>query len=133
MSPWASGRERESDEGPASLPDCSDNPFWRMRHDAGGLGAMALLGSESSLEQFQGEDASCRQWATRRAQETTQAAPVDQFYGTDVRQQWYDMSNLQCVYAKGNRVPGVLPAVPPPPPPLVPSTSPPPVGAVPAL
>lgn len=33
-------------------------------------------------------------------------------------QQRYDMAYEQCMYAKGNQVPGFPPAVPPPPPPL---------------
>jgi hypothetical protein len=96
---------------------------------------MALPGFEKPLEQFQDEDTFCRQWAVQRAQETAQGASADQFYGSGVRQQWYDMAYLQCMYAKGNRIPWIPSGSPLPPPttPPPPSPSPPPgVGPPPA-
>jgi hypothetical protein len=86
---------------------------------------MALPGVEKSLEQFHAEDSFCRQWAAQRAQETVDSASAGQFYGSGVRQQWYDMAYLQCMYAKGNRIPGVPTGPPPPTTPPPPSPSPP--------
>ena len=90
---------------------------------------MALPGSEKTLDQFNADDVFCRQWAAKSAQETAQGASAGQYYGSDVRQQWYDMAYLQCMYAKGNRIPGVLSGSPPPPPP--PPTAPAPPSASP--
>ena len=88
---------------------------------------LALPGSGKTLEQFSTDDTACRQWAVQRTQETAQGAPVG------VPQQWYDMAYLQCMYAKGNRIPGVRTdaPLPPPPPPAAspPSSSSPPAGA----
>jgi len=78
---------------------------------------MALPGSGTSLEQFAAEDTACRQWAAQRTQETAQGAPAGQSYGASLPQSWYDMAYLQCMYAKGNRIPGVQTGAPPPPPP----------------
>ena len=88
---------------------------------------MALPGAGKSLAQFHAEDIDCRQWAAQRAQETAQGAPPGQLSQSGVWQQWYDMAYLQCMYAKGNRIPGVLTGTPPPPPnvPAPPSPSPP--------
>lgn len=88
---------------------------------------MALPGAGKPLAQFHAEDTDCRQWAAQRAQETAQGAPPGQLSQSGVWQQWYDMAYLQCMYAKGNRIPGVLTGTPPPPPnvPAPPSPSPP--------
>jgi hypothetical protein len=94
---------------------------------------MALPGSGTSLEQFAAEDTACRQWAAQRTQETAQGAPAGQSYGAGEPQRWYDMAYLQCMYAKGNRIPGVQTGspLPPPPPPAVPAppSASPPAGA----
>ena len=93
---------------------------------------MALPGFEKSLEQFQAEDTSCRQWAAQRAQETAQSASDGRLYGSGARQQWYDMAYLQCMYAKGNRIPGIPSGAPPPPPGTPPPPNPsPPAGVAP--
>jgi hypothetical protein len=76
---------------------------------------MALPGAGKTLEQFHAEDTDCRQWAIQRAQETAQSASPGQISQSGVRQQWYDMAYLQCMYTKGNRIPGVLSGSPPPP------------------
>jgi len=76
---------------------------------------MALPGSGKSLEQFHADDAVCRQWATQQEQAT--AAVAGQSYGSGMRQRWYDMAYMQCMYAKGNQIPGVVVGSPPPPPP----------------
>ena len=88
---------------------------------------MALPGAGKPLAQFHVEDTDCRQWAAQRSQETAQGAPPGQLSQSGVWQQWYDMAYLQCMYAKGNRIPGVLTGTPPPPPnvPAPPSPSPP--------
>jgi hypothetical protein len=94
---------------------------------------MALPGSGKSLDQFHTEDTFCRQWAAQRDQETAQGTPAGQLDGSAVRQQWYDMAYLQCMYAKGNLIPGVLSGTPPPlptaPPPPTAGASPPPAQA----
>jgi len=96
---------------------------------------LALPGTGTSLEQFYTDDTACRQWALQRTQETAQGAPADQAYGAGVPQRWYDMAYLQCMYAKGNRIPWVQTGspLPPPPPPTAspPSSSSPPAGAEP--
>jgi hypothetical protein len=93
---------------------------------------MALPGFEKPLEQFHAEDIFCRQWATQRAQETAQSASAGQLYNSGARQQWYDMAYLQCMYAKGNRIPGIPSGLPPPPATTPPPPSPsPPAGVTP--
>jgi len=74
---------------------------------------MALPGPGKSLEQFHADDTGCRQWAAQQDQATT--ATAAQTYGTGLRQRWYDIAYLQCMYAKGNQIPGVAPGAPPPP------------------
>jgi hypothetical protein len=61
-----------------------------------GPGVMVLPGQGSSFEQFQTDDASCRQWAGGRAHSWGQ-------------QHEYDIAYQQCMYAKGHRLPGVQP------------------------
>ncbi len=94
-----------------------------------GPSVLVLPGSGKTLEQFQGDDTFCRQWA---AQEVTRT-PAGETSGA---MQWqYDMPYQQCMFAKGHRVPAA-PALnfPPPssqlPPPHAPA--PPPAEAVPA-
>jgi hypothetical protein len=73
-----------------------------------GPGVMVLPGSGISFEQFQADDATCRQFAGQRA--------------GGAGQQWeYDIAYQQCMYAKGHQIPGARPgsrggAAPPPPP-----------------
>lgn len=112
----------------ALLGGCATTPV--------GPNVMALPGSDKTLDQFRADDVFCRQWAAKSAQETAQGASAGQYYGSDARQQWYDMAYLQCMYSKGNRIPGVVtgsPALPPPPPnaPPPPGISP-PAGAEPS-
>jgi hypothetical protein len=85
---------------------------------------MALPGAGKPLERFHAEDTDCRQWAAQRAQETAQGVPAGQFSPSEVQQQWYDMAYLQCMYAKGNQIPGIRTGSPPPPQPS--PTEPPP-------
>jgi hypothetical protein len=71
---------------------------------------MVLPGGGTSFDQFQADDATCRDWAARRA-----GGPG---------QQWeYNMAYQQCMYAKSHVIPGAhppyrgsSPVVPPPPP-----------------
>jgi len=136
-----------------------------------GPSVMALPGAEKTFEQFQADDAICRQWAAQQIgispQETinqntatgavagtaiggglgavigsasghagtgaaigaasglllgaTQGANAGQFYGRQAQHR-YDIAYIQCMYAKGNQVPGVttrtrpVRRIPPPPP-----------------
>lgn len=95
---------------------------------------MSLPGRGKTLEQFHAEDASCRQWAAQQTQGTVKGATTGQLYGSAV-QQWYDMAYMQCMYATGNQIPGVMSGSvpPPPPPPSAPASpgSPPPGGVEP--
>jgi hypothetical protein len=74
---------------------------------------MALPGAGKPLEQFHIEDTACRQWAAQRAQETAQGVPAGQYSSSEAPQQWYDMAYLQCMYAKGNQIPGIRTGAPP--------------------
>jgi hypothetical protein len=89
-----------------------------------GPSVMALPGPGNTLDQFHADDVLCRQWAVQQAGETARGAAAGQAFGSAV-QRWYDMAYLQCMYAKGNRIPGVMPPPPAPPGP------PPPAGAEP--
>lgn len=90
---------------------------------------MALPGPGRSLEQFHADDTACRQWASQQEQAT--AAAAGQSYGSGMRQRWYDIAYMQCMYAKGNQIPGYTTSAPPPPPPGAPAPPgpPPPVQA----
>ncbi len=81
-----------------------------------GPSVMALPGPGKSLEQFHADDTFCRQWAAQQDQATANSAAA-QSYGSGMRQRSYDMAYLQCMYAKGNQIPGVAPGAPAPPPP----------------
>jgi hypothetical protein len=79
-----------------------------------GPSVMAKPGSWKPLEVFQSEDVACRKWASQRAE------PESFEYEWSVQRR-YDNAYMQCMYAKGNQVPGVTRpsrmAYPPPPPP----------------
>jgi hypothetical protein len=138
-----------------------------------GPSVMSLPGPGKTLEQFQADDAICRQWAAQQIglspQETvnqntatgavvgtaigaglgaaigaasghagsgaaigagsgllvgtTSGANAGQFYGHEAQRR-YDIAYMQCMYAKGNEIPGVVTRprrsqriLPPPPPP----------------
>ena len=158
-----------------------------------GPSVMVLPGSSKSFEQFQADDAVCRQWASDQVGTTAKKASTESTVGGAVIgtvvgaaagaalgaaagnpaigaaagagvgllggtavgasrgdahggsvQRRYDMSYTQCMYAKGNQVPGARgsrvqqqpaytsPAPPPPPPPpaspVAPMVPPPPPG-----
>jgi len=88
-----------------------------------GPSVMLWPGPEKPFEVFQSEDAVCRQWAS-------QQVGADPYGDEWVVQRRYDNAYMQCMYAKGNQVPGVVRtyrrAVPPPPP--SPGFTPPPSG-----
>jgi hypothetical protein len=50
---------------------------------------LALPGSGKTLDQFHADDGACREWAGRASSD----------------RRGYDMAYLQCMYAKGNRIP----------------------------
>lgn len=82
-----------------------------------------LPGVGKPFEEFQRDDLVCRKWAS----------------GPSVQDR-YDIAYQQCMYARGNQIPGVVPAsrpsgMSPPPPPVSappPPAAPPPSGATPA-
>ena len=127
---------------------------------------MVLPGAGKSFEQFQADNAVCRDWASQQvgttsttaaAQSTAGTAAVGtvlgaglgaaigagtgllggtalgasagQASGTEVQRR-YDIAYQQCMYAKGNQIPGVVRAARPGS--LVPVPPPPPPGAAPA-
>jgi uncharacterized protein YceK len=72
---------------------------------------MVLPGPGKPFDQFQAEDATCRQWAR---QQIGQSLPEWE------AQRRYDIAYQQCMYANGNVIPGtrrVQRTLPPPPPP----------------
>ena len=150
-----------------------------------GPSVMVLPGGGKSFEQFQGDDAICRQWAYQQTgmtpgQAANQSGVTSAAVGTVLgaaagaaigaaagnpamgaaagagggllfgsaagansaqysgyqEQQRYDIAYQQCMYAKGNQIPGVARsayrrgavAAPPPPPPPPPASSPMPPG-----
>lgn len=150
-----------------------------------GPSVMVLPGSGKSFEQFQADDAACRQWAYQQTGTTpgeaasgsgvasavvgtalgaaagaaigaaagspgigaaagaggglllgsAAGASGAQYSGYHVQRR-YDIAYQQCMYAKGNQIPGVArtyrgAAPPPPPPPPPASGSPPPASAAP--
>jgi hypothetical protein len=83
-----------------------------------GPSVMVLPPKGKPFEQFQAEDAKCRQWAGQKVGTTYQ----DYQYEAQRR---YDIYYQQCMYAYGNMIPGVRYTSParqmPPPPNLEPS------------
>jgi hypothetical protein len=79
-----------------------------------GPSAMVLPGQGKTLEQFQADDAVCRQWAGQQAARTA----AGEVYGAIIQWQ-YDMPYQQCMYAQGHQLPRApgLNAIPPQPPP----------------
>jgi hypothetical protein len=66
-------------------------------HTPTGPSVMVLAGSGKTIEQFQTDDGACRQMA---AQELAKAPG-----GEVPAQRRYDITYMQCMYAKGNQVP----------------------------
>jgi hypothetical protein len=66
-------------------------------HAPTGPGVMVLPGASKSLEQFQTDDGTCRQMAGQE---------IEKSKGGEVPAQTrYDMTYMQCMYAKGHQVP----------------------------
>jgi hypothetical protein len=63
-----------------------------------GPSVMVLPGAGKTMDQFQADDARCRQIATSELQRERP--------GTVPAQQRYDMAYMQCMYAAGNQIPG---------------------------
>jgi hypothetical protein len=87
-----------------------------------GPGVMVLPGSGKSLDQFHADDAACRQWGFQAIGMTPEQAATGAGAAryTGQEGQWrYDMAYMQCMYARGNQIPGYqggyrsLPAPPP--------------------
>jgi hypothetical protein len=81
--------------------------------------ALALPGTGKSLEQFNADELECRKLASARPETTGSWSE---------QQRRYDFAYIQCMYAKGHRVPvpGQLTGAPAGNPPPPPSGSPPP-------
>ena len=63
-----------------------------------GPSVMVLPGPGKTMDQFQADDARCRQIATSELQREQP--------GTVPAQQRYDMTYMQCMYSAGNQIPG---------------------------
>jgi hypothetical protein len=88
-----------------------------------GPSVMVLPGAGKSLEQFQLDDAACRQWAAQQLGATSGDSWM--------MQRSYDIAYQQCMYSRDNQIPGASAPqrVPtPPPPPGAPPSPPPPPG-----
>ena len=68
-----------------------------------GPSVMVLPAQGKPFEAFQADDSVCRQWAAQQAG----AGPSETAYGAgwEVQRQ-YDIAYQQCMYAKGNQLPG---------------------------
>lgn len=82
-----------------------------------GPSVTVLPGPGKSLDQFQVEDVDCRGWATRQLGAT---AGENEW----ITQRRYDIAYVQCMYSRGNQIPGgprgtpaPIPSPPEPPPP----------------
>ena len=71
-----------------------------------GPNVTVLPGDEKNLEEFQGDDTACRQWASQQSgtaptSGSTSNGPV----WSSSAQRSYDLAYAQCMYTKGNQVP----------------------------
>jgi hypothetical protein len=72
---------------------------------------LVLPGAGAPLEAFQRDDRECQGYASLQLPTGAQAEA-----SSAATLQWrYDMAYVQCMYAKGHRVPGEAPPPPPPP------------------
>jgi len=74
-----------------------------------------LPGSGKSLDEFRADDPTCQEYARAQVSGAARSHPADE-------QRRYDLAYIQCMYARGHRVPvlgemAVRPAQPPGPPP----------------
>ena len=88
---------------------------------------MVLPGTGKPFDQFQADVAACRSWAASQTKGAFMDAPTWEV------QRRYDNAYVQCMYAKGNQVPGSAPVTAPttgpttgPTPPAPPTGTPPP-------
>jgi len=71
-----------------------------------GPNVTVLPGDEKSLEEFQGDDTTCRQWASQQSGATaTQGSTSNSPAWSSAAQRSYDLAYAQCMYTKGNQVP----------------------------
>lgn len=72
-----------------------------------GPNVTVLPGDEKTLEEFQGDDTTCRQWASQQSGTTaTQGSTTNgPAWSTASTQHGYDLAYAQCMYTKGNQVP----------------------------
>ena len=71
-----------------------------------GPSVTVLPGDEKSLEEFQGDDTTCRQWASQQSGATaTQGSTSNSPAWSSAAQHSYDLAYAQCMYTKGNQVP----------------------------
>lgn len=79
---------------------------------------LVMPGPGKSFDQFQADDAACRQWAAERLGISPKQTYYEDYVWTG--QRMYNNSYVVCMYAKGNVVPGAPSSAPrtlPPPPP----------------
>jgi hypothetical protein len=78
-----------------------------------GPNVLVLPGAGAPLEAFQRDDRECQGYASHHLPSGAQAGAL-----SAATLQWrYDMAYVQCMYAKGHRVPDGAPPPPPPDPP----------------
>ena len=72
-----------------------------------GPNVTVLPGDEKTLEEFQGDDTACRQWASQQSGTTaTQGSTSNgSALSSGSSQRGYDLAYAQCMYTKGNQVP----------------------------
>lgn len=77
-----------------------------------GPDVLALPGSGKSLEQFNGDDVSCRQYALAQLGGKSPGSAASERAGSGAadaswseQQKRYDFAYVQCMYAKGHRIP----------------------------
>ncbi len=80
-----------------ALPGCAACPV--------GPSVLVLPAQGKPFEAFQAEEMACRQWAN---QQIGASAGKCQTYDSDETQRRYNNAYIQCMYSKGNQVPGVL-------------------------
>ena len=72
-----------------------------------GPNVTVLPGDEKNLQEFQGDDTACRQWASQQsgAAATPGASSNGSTWSSAPAQRNYDVAYAQCMYSKGNQVP----------------------------
>jgi hypothetical protein len=77
-----------------------------------GPGIPALPGSGKTLEEFQGDDAACQQYASAQLAQSAAGRAPSAFYELQRR---YDFLYIQCMYSRGHKVPvlGAYTSTPP--------------------